>query len=105
MPKHAKRSVFRKECSDCSNNVIKTLTATSLMSSFGERADGDRQRHDHASGRTADSCRHKMTLGDLPHFHDLSRACSSRPITQIVAIGPQMTEALAGLERTREIAE
>ena len=43
-----------------------------------------------------------MTLGDLFAFN-LFLGLLIAPVFQIVAIGTQITEALAGLERTREI--
>ena len=44
-----------------------------------------------------------MTPGDFRHFTHCSSAMLIAPVAQIVAIGPQITEALAGLERTREV--
>jgi len=45
---------------------------------------------------------HRMTLGDLMTFTALM-AYMVAPMFQIVAIGTQLTEAIAGLERTREV--
>jgi len=83
------------------NNILKSLTATSAM---GLSANvllgivgatvmfiGTRQIH-----------AHQITLGDFVTFTAFM-AFLIAPVAQIVAIGTQLTEALAGLERTREI--
>jgi subfamily B ATP-binding cassette protein MsbA len=82
-------------------NVLKTLTATSLM---GLSANvllgvvggtvmfvGTRQIH-----------AHQITLGDFVTF-TVFMAFLIAPVAGIVSIGTQLTEALAGLERTREV--
>ncbi|MFI5058346.1 MAG: ABC transporter ATP-binding protein [Candidatus Acidiferrales bacterium] len=82
-------------------NVLKTLTATSLMSLSGAVLMGVVSAiviqiggHKVISGQISpgDFVRYSVFLGLLV-----------APIFQIVAIGTQITEALAGLERTREI--
>jgi ABC-type multidrug transport system fused ATPase/permease subunit len=82
-------------------NVLKTLTATSLMSLSGAVLMGVVSAiviliggHKVVSGEISpgDFVRYTVFLGLLV-----------APIFQIVAIGTQITEALAGLERTREI--
>jgi ABC-type multidrug transport system fused ATPase/permease subunit len=83
------------------DNVLKTLTATSLMTlsatglmglvSAAIMFLGSRQI---LSGA--------MTLGTFLTF-TIFLGLLIAPVTQIVSIGPQLTEALTGLERTREI--
>jgi subfamily B ATP-binding cassette protein MsbA len=83
------------------NNVLRTLTATSLMSLSAAVLMG-------AVGAlvmfvgTRSILAHRMTLGDLMTFTALM-AYMVAPMFQIVAIGTQLTEAIAGLERTREV--
>jgi ABC-type multidrug transport system fused ATPase/permease subunit len=83
------------------NNVLKSLTATSLMSLSATvlmgvvgaiiMFVGARQIY---AGT--------LTLGDFVTFTALL-AFMIAPIFQIVGIGTQITEAIAGLERTREV--
>jgi len=82
-------------------NVLKTLTATSLMSLSGAVLMGvvsaiviliGGQKVISGEISPGDFVRYTVFLGLLV-----------APIFQIVAIGTQLTEALAGLERTREI--
>lgn len=83
------------------NNILKSLTATSLM---GLSANvmlgvvgaivmfvGSRQ-----------IASHQITLGEFVTF-TMFLAFLIAPVAQIVGIGTQLTEALAGLERTREV--
>ena len=83
-------------------NVLKTLTATSLMSLSATSSDGAGRRGDHVYGRAPDSRRHD-TLGTLLTSTLFFWRLLVAPVFQIVGIGPQITEALAGLERTREV--
>src|SRR5579859_6123891 len=83
------------------DNVLKTLTATSLMSLSGATLLGvvsalmlELGGHKILSGN--------MTLGDWFAFN-LFLGFLIAPVFQIVAIGTQITEAITGLERTREI--
>jgi subfamily B ATP-binding cassette protein MsbA len=83
------------------DNVLKSLTATSVMSLSATVLMGvvgaiimylgTRQIFDGT-----------LTLGDFVTFTALL-AFMIAPMFQIVAIGTQLTEALAGLERTREV--
>ena len=82
-------------------NVIKSLTATSVMSLSATVAMGlvgaavmFIGAHQILNGR--------MQLGDLFSF-TATLAFLVAPMFQIVAIGTQLTEALAGLDRTREV--
>jgi len=82
-------------------NVLKTLTATSLMSLSGATLLGV------VSALMLELGGHKilsgsMTLGDWFAFN-LFLGFLIAPVFQIVAIGTQITEAVTGLERTREI--
>jgi ABC-type multidrug transport system fused ATPase/permease subunit len=83
------------------NNVLKTLTATSLMSLSGATLLGV------VSALMLELGGHKilggsMTLGGWFAFN-LFLGFLIAPVFQIVAIGTQITEAITGLERTREI--
>jgi ABC-type multidrug transport system fused ATPase/permease subunit len=83
------------------DNVLKTLTATSLMSLSGAMLLGlvstlmlELGGHKILSGT--------MTLGQW-FAYNAFLAFLIAPVFQIVAIGTQITEAITGLERTREI--
>jgi len=83
------------------DNVLKTLTATSLMSLSGAGLMGlvsalimEFGGHKVVSG--------SMTLGQFFAFN-IFLGLLVAPVFQIVAIGTQITEAITGLERTREI--
>src|SRR6266404_2835895 len=82
-------------------NVLKTLTATSLMSLSGAGLIGivsalmfEFGGHKILSGQ--------MTPGQWVSFN-IFLGLLVAPVFQIVAIGTQITEAITGLERTREI--
>jgi ABC-type multidrug transport system fused ATPase/permease subunit len=82
-------------------NVLKTLTATSLMSLSGAGLMGL------VSALIMEFGGHKvlsgsMTLGQFFAFN-IFLGLLVAPVFQIVAIGTQITEAITGLERTREI--
>src|ERR1700732_4034787 len=82
-------------------NVLKTLTATSLMSLSGAGLMGL------VSALIMEFGGHKvlsggMTLGQFFAFN-VFLGLLVAPVFQIVAIGTQITEAITGLERTREI--
>jgi len=82
-------------------NILKTLTATSLMGLSGSVLTG-------LVGATVTFVGARqilagsMTLGGL-FTYTILLGYLVAPIFQIVSIGTQITEALAGLERTREI--
>src|ERR1700737_4594562 len=83
------------------DNVLKTLTATSIMSLSAAALMGvvfalmyEFGGHRILSGT--------MSLGDWFAFNAFL-ALLVAPVFQIVAIGTQITEAITGLERTREI--
>src|SRR6202166_3503004 len=83
------------------DNVLKTLTATSLMSLSGAGLMGL------VSALIMEFGGHKilagsMTLGQFFAFN-IFLGLLIAPVFQIVAIGTQITEAITGLERTREI--
>ncbi|MBZ5607199.1 MAG: ABC transporter ATP-binding protein/permease [Acidobacteriia bacterium] len=83
------------------NNVLKSLTATSFMSLAATvlmGVVGAVIMYVGARQITAGA----MTLGDFMTFTALL-AFLIAPMFQIVGIGTQLTEALAGLERTREV--
>ena len=83
------------------DNVLKTLTATSLMSLSAAGLMGV------VSAIIMELGAHKilagtMTLGTFFAFN-IFLGLLVAPVFQIVAIGTQITEAITGLERTREI--
>src|ERR1700730_6366987 len=83
------------------DNVLKTLTATSLMSLSGAGLMGL------VSALIMEFGGHKvlsgsMTLGQFFAFN-VFLGLLVAPVFQIVSIGTQITEAITGLERTREI--
>jgi len=94
-------AVFEAGVQRLLNNVLKSLTATSVMSLSATvlmgvvgaivMYVGARQINAHA-----------MTLGDFVTFTALL-AFLIAPVIQVSNIGTQLTEALAGLERTREV--
>jgi ABC-type multidrug transport system fused ATPase/permease subunit len=83
------------------DNVLKTLTATSLMSLSGAMLLGI------VSVLMMELGGHKMLSGTMTpgqwFAYTAFLAFLIAPVFQIVAIGTQITEAITGLERTREI--
>src|SRR6202041_3050160 len=82
-------------------NVLKTLTATSLMSLSATSLMGIVSAAIMWLG-ARQVISGAMTLGSFFTF-TFFLAMLVAPVFQIVGIGPQMTEALAGLQRTREV--
>lgn len=94
-------AVFQSGVQRLLNNVLKSLTATSIMSLSATvlmGVVGAIIMYVGARQITA----HVMTLGDFVTFTALL-AFLIAPMFQIVNIGTQLSEALAGLERTREV--
>ena len=94
-------SIFSAGVERLLNNVLKTITATSLMSLSGVTMMGivgalmyEFGGHAIANGT--------MTPGQWLAFNSFLVLLVA-PVFQIVAIGTQLTEAITGLERTREI--
>jgi subfamily B ATP-binding cassette protein MsbA len=83
------------------DNVLKTLTATSLMSLSGVVLMGLVSAMIMFLGARQILAGH-MTPGTLVSYMAFL-AMLVAPVFQIVAIGTQLTEAITGLERTREI--
>jgi subfamily B ATP-binding cassette protein MsbA len=83
------------------DNVLKTLTATSLMSLSGATLMGIVSAIIMFLG-ARQVLAGTMTLGILIQYTGLL-VLMVAPVFQIVAIGTQITEAITGLERTREI--
>src|SRR3984893_678144 len=83
------------------DNVLKTLTATSLMSLSGATLMGIGGALMYEFGGHAIFAG-KMTPGGWLAFNAFLVLLIA-PVFQIVAIGTQITEAITGLERTREI--
>ncbi len=83
------------------DNVLQTLTATSLMSFSATALMGIVSASIMYLG-ARNILAGRMTPGDLVSYIGLL-AMMIAPVAQIAAIGPQMSEALAGLERTREV--
>ncbi len=101
---HAEESeanVFAAGVTRLLNNVISSLTAQSLMTLSSTMVLGVvggiimfLGAHEHTAGR--------LTVGDYVEYTMLL-AFMIAPIVQLVSIGTQLTEALAGLDRTTEI--
>jgi subfamily B ATP-binding cassette protein MsbA len=94
-------SIFAAGVQRLLDNVLKTLTATSLMSLSAAGLMGV------VSAFIMEVGAHKMlantmTLGEFFSFN-VFLGLLIAPVFQIVAIGTQITEAITGLERTREI--
>jgi ABC-type multidrug transport system fused ATPase/permease subunit len=94
-------SVFGAGVQRLLDNVLKTLTATSIMSLSGAGLMGI------VSAFIMEFGAHKMlagtmTIGQFFAFN-IFLGLLIAPVFQIVAIGTQITEAITGLERTREI--
>ena len=94
-------SIFAAGVQRLLENVLKTITATSLMSLSGVTMMGivgalmyEFGGHAIANGN--------MTPGQWLAFNSFLVLLVA-PVFQIVAIGTQLTEAITGLERTREI--
>src|ERR1700738_1158609 len=83
------------------DNVLKTLTATSLMSLSGASLMGIVSALIMEFGGRA-ILAGQMTLGQFFAFN-IFLGLLVAPVFQIVAIGTQITEAITGMERTREI--
>src|SRR6202158_1233191 len=83
------------------DNVLKTLTATSLMSLSGVVLMGLVSAMIMFLGAKQIAAGH-MTPGTLVSYMAFL-AMLIAPVFQIVAIGTQLTEAITGLERSREI--
>jgi ABC-type multidrug transport system fused ATPase/permease subunit len=83
------------------DNVLKTLTATSLMSSAATAMMGTVTALMLFLGARL-ILSGAMTPGGFVQYLALL-AMLVAPVAQIASIGPQMTEAMAGLERTREV--
>jgi len=95
--------VFESGVKRLLDNVLQTLTATSLMSASATVLMGIVSASImYLGARTI--LAGKMTPGDFIQYLAFVAMLIS-PVAQIVGIGPLMTEALAGLERTREVLD
>jgi subfamily B ATP-binding cassette protein MsbA len=93
--------VFAEGANRLLENVLKTLTATSLMSLSATTLMGIVSALIMYLG-ARQILAGSMTPGTFISFTGFL-ALLIAPVFQIVGIGPQITEALAGLERTREV--
>ncbi len=93
--------VFEAGVTRLLNNILKSLTATSLMGLSANVLLGIVGATVMFLG-TRQIWAGQIKLGDFVMFTAFM-AFLIAPVAQIVAIGTQLTEALAGLERTREI--
>jgi subfamily B ATP-binding cassette protein MsbA len=96
-------AVFARGVQRLLDNVLKTMTATSFMSLSATSVLGIVSALIMYVGARR-ILAGTMTLGTLLTF-TVFLAMLVAPVFQIVAIGTQLTEALAGLERTREVLE
>lgn len=93
--------VFSRGAQRLLDNVLKTLTATSLMSLSAATLMGVVSASIYFIGARK-ILAGTMTLGSLLAYTGFL-VLMIAPVAQIVAIGTQITEAITGLERTREI--
>ncbi len=84
------------------DNVLKTLTATSVMSLSSTLLFGIVSAFIMYLGATR-ILANTMTLGIFVRTYVAFLALLIAPVSQIVSIGTQLTEGMAGLERTRDI--
>ena len=101
MRKSAKEKCSLRESRRLLDNVIKTLTMTSLMSLSSTVLMGLVSAAIMFLG-ARQILAGTMTLGTFLTF-TIFLGMLIAPLVQIVSIGPQLTEALTGLERTREV--
>lgn len=94
-------TVFQGGVQRLLDNVLQTLTATSLMTFGATAMMGILSAVVMYLGAKA-ILAGTMTPGDFVSYLAFL-AMLVAPVTQIVGLGPQITEALAGLERTREV--
>ncbi|HTW65720.1 MAG TPA: ABC transporter ATP-binding protein [Bryobacteraceae bacterium] len=94
-------AVFQAGVQRLLNNILKSLTATSVMGLSATVLMGIVGAVVMFIGAHEINA-HVMTLGDFVTFTALL-AFMVAPVVQIANIGTQLTEALAGLERTREV--
>ena len=94
-------SIFAAGVERLLNNILKTITATSLMSLSGVTMMGIVGALMYEFGGRAIATG-AMTPGQWLAFNSFLVLLVA-PVFQIVAIGTQLTEAITGLERTREI--
>jgi ABC-type multidrug transport system fused ATPase/permease subunit len=93
--------VFQAGVQRLLDNVLQTLTATSMMSFSATALMGIVSALMMYLG-ARNILDKTMTPGDLVSYMAFL-AMLIAPVAQIASIGPQMNEALAGLERTREV--
>ena len=94
--------VFSEGVKRLLDNVLKSLTATSLMSLSATVLMGIVGAIVWYRRRAPDHSRATLTIGDLMMFI-VFLAFLIAPVIQVVSIGTQLTEAFAGLDRTREV--
>jgi ABC-type multidrug transport system fused ATPase/permease subunit len=94
-------SVFSAGVHRLLNNVFRTLTASSLMSLSSATLMGIVGAIVMLMG-TRQIAAGKMTLGGF-FTYTMFLGYLAAPLFQVVSIGTQLTEAIAGLERTREV--
>ena len=95
--------VFQRGVQKLLDNVLQTLTATSLMSFSATALMGIVSASMMYLG-ARNILAGTMTPGLLVSYMAFL-AMLIAPVAQIAAIGPQMSEAMAGLERTREVLD
>src|SRR5271155_6229951 len=93
--------VFQSGVQRLLDNVLQTLTATSLMSFSATALMGIVSASMIFLGARS-ILAGTMSVGSLISYMAFL-AFLLAPVAQIASVGPQMTEALAGLERTREV--
>ena len=98
---HREASVFSGGVQRLLDNVLKSLTATSLIGLSSTLMLGLVSSVIMFMG-ARQIMAHHMTVGDL-FSYTMFMGFLIAPVAQIASIGTQITEALAGLDRTREV--
>jgi subfamily B ATP-binding cassette protein MsbA len=93
--------VFARGIHRLLRNVARAMTAVAAGTAFGQLVAGTIGAIIMIMGGRA-IFEHRMTLGDLFMYLVLAGLLAA-PLTQLVTIGVEITEALAGLDRIREI--
>ena len=102
-PRPARRACSPPACSDCLDNVLSSLTAISLMTLSATMVMGVvGGTVMYIGARQILATPPTLTVGGLFSFV-LYLAFLVAPMLQMVSIGTQLTEALAGLDRTQEV--
>ena len=102
--RRARARVFAEGVQRLLDNVLQVADRDLADEPFGGSADG-RGRRDRDVDRCAPDSRGHTHAGQLLQLHRFPRLTWWRRCSRLSAIGTQLTEAIAGLERTREVLD